>query len=47
MALREEMKRKQGKNFDLKTFNERFLSYGNAPVKYIRELMLAPAGARP
>jgi len=40
-ALREELKRKQGKDFDLKTFNEQFLSYGSAPVKYIRELMLA------
>jgi len=38
--LREELKRKQGKSFDLKAFNEQFLSYGSAPVKYIRELML-------
>ncbi len=39
--LREELKKKQGKNFNLKKFHEQFLSYGNAPVKYIRELMLA------
>ena len=39
-ALRDELKRKEGKNFDLKAFHERFLSYGSAPVKYIRELML-------
>ena len=39
--LREELKNKQGKNFDLKKFHEKFLSYGNAPVKYIREMMLA------
>ena len=45
-ALREEMKRKQSAAFDLKTFHEQFLSYGGAPVKYIRELMLAPV-ARP
>ncbi|QDA62294.1 DUF885 domain-containing protein [Hymenobacter jejuensis] len=38
--LREELKRKQGKSFDLKTFNEQFLSFGSAPVKYIREMML-------
>ena len=38
-ALREELKQKQGKNFDLKTFHESFLSYGSAPVKYIRELL--------
>ena len=41
-ALREELKQKQGKDFDLKAFHEQFLSYGSAPVKYIRELMLAP-----
>lgn len=39
--LREELKKKQGKDFDLKKFHEQFLSYGSAPVKYIRELMLA------
>ena len=38
--LREELKRKQGKDFDLKAFNEQFLSYGSAPVKYIRAMML-------
>ena len=41
-ALREELKRQQGKEFDLKNFHEQFLSYGSAPVKYIRELMLRP-----
>ena len=46
MALRDEVKRQKGAAFDLKAFNEQFLSYGSAPVKYIRELMLAPAGAR-
>ena len=39
--LREELKQKQGRNFNLKKFHEQFLSYGNAPVKYIREMMLA------
>lgn len=38
--LREELKRQQGKAFRLKRFHEQFLSYGSAPVKYIRELML-------
>jgi uncharacterized protein (DUF885 family) len=38
--LREELKRKEGKKFDLRIFHEKFLSYGSAPVKYIRELML-------
>lgn len=41
--LREELKKKQGKDFNLKKFHEQFLSYGNAPVKYIREMMLAEA----
>jgi uncharacterized protein (DUF885 family) len=37
-ALREEMKKK--KDFDLKKFHESFLSYGSAPVKEIKKLML-------
>ena len=40
LALREELKTKMGKDFDLKSFHEKFLSYGSAPVKYIREAML-------
>ena len=39
-ALREELRKEQGHDFDLKAFHENFLSYGSAPVKYIRELML-------
>jgi uncharacterized protein (DUF885 family) len=39
--FREELKKKMGNEFDLKKFHEKFLSYGSAPVKYIRELMLA------
>jgi uncharacterized protein (DUF885 family) len=38
--LRDEMKRKLGDKFDLKAFHEQFLSYGSAPVKEIRTLML-------
>ncbi len=38
--FREEVKMQQGDNFKLKAFHEKFLSYGSAPVKYIRELML-------
>ncbi|MEW5249301.1 DUF885 domain-containing protein [Microbulbifer discodermiae] len=41
LALRDEMKKKLGDDFDLKEFHEEFLSYGNAPVPVIRELMLA------
>lgn len=38
--LREELKRKRGEKFDLKEFHEEFLSYGSAPVRYIRLLMI-------
>ncbi|WP_134090220.1 DUF885 domain-containing protein [Olivibacter sp. XZL3] len=38
--LREDLKKKDKDAFNLKKFHEQFLSYGNAPVKYIRELML-------
>ncbi len=38
--FREELKKKMGDDFNLKKFHEKFLSYGSAPVKYIRELML-------
>lgn len=38
--FREELKKKQDASFDLKKFHEKFLSYGSAPVKYIKEMML-------
>ena len=38
--FREELKAKDKDNFDLRNFHESFLSFGSAPVKYIRELML-------
>ncbi len=40
MDLRNEMKAKQGDAFSLKAFHEDFLSFGSAPVKYVRELMM-------
>ncbi|MDB4061678.1 DUF885 domain-containing protein [Vicingaceae bacterium] len=40
MQLREELQEKMSEEFDLKKFHEEFLSYGSAPVKYIRKLML-------
>ncbi|MFT5574169.1 MAG: hypothetical protein ACI9FR_003106 [Cryomorphaceae bacterium] len=39
-AFREELKQKMGEAFDLKTFHNKFLSYGSAPVPMIRALML-------
>ncbi len=37
--FRETQKQKLGKEFNLKAFHEEFLSFGSAPVKYIRQLM--------
>ncbi|MET0858477.1 MAG: DUF885 domain-containing protein [Telluria sp.] len=39
MELREQRKQALGQGFVLKDFHDQFLSYGNAPVKVIRELM--------
>lgn len=39
--FREELKARLGEDFDLKSFHEKFLSYGSAPVKHIRTLMLS------
>ena len=39
-AFREELKKILGDEFSLKDFHNQFLSYGNAPVSTIRELML-------
>ena len=41
MDLREAWKKEQGDKYILKDFNEKFLSYGSAPVKYIKEAMMA------
>jgi len=40
LDLRETLKRERPDTFDLKRFHEQFLSYGSAPVRVIRELML-------
>ena len=40
VALRDEVKAREGAAFSVKNFNERFLSFGSAPVKYIRDLLL-------
>jgi uncharacterized protein (DUF885 family) len=42
--FREELKKKMGDKFNLKQFHEKFLSYGSAPVKYIKMLMLTDLG---
>ena len=38
-ALRDEQRARLGKDFSVRQFNDRFLSFGSAPVKFIRELM--------
>jgi uncharacterized protein (DUF885 family) len=38
--LREDLKAIEGDKFNLKSFHEKFLSFGSAPVKYIRTLMI-------
>ena len=39
LALREAAKKKLSNGFDLKKYNDQAISYGSAPVKYVRELM--------
>jgi uncharacterized protein (DUF885 family) len=39
-TLRDEIKNSKAEQFNLKEFHEQFLSYGSAPVKYIRNLMI-------
>jgi len=40
LALRADFKKKMGDKYSLKDFHEKFLSYGSAPIKYIKEMML-------
>lgn len=37
--FREQLKAEQGERFNLKAFHEQFLSYGSAPVKFVKQLM--------
>jgi len=39
-ALREDVRKAWGKSFTLKHYHDTVLSYGSAPVRYVRELML-------
>jgi uncharacterized protein (DUF885 family) len=39
LDLRTAAQKKFGKDFDLKKYNDRVISYGSPPVKYVRELM--------
>ena len=42
MELRGQRQQALGKDFQLKAFHEQFLSYGNAPVSVIADLMSQP-----
>jgi len=44
--LRAEMKKVLGGQFNLKHFNESFLSYGSSPIKFIREDMMRAPGVK-
>ena len=45
MALREEAKRRWGKSYSLRRYNDTVLSYGSPPVKFVRALMFGlPVG---
>lgn len=46
MELRNELKDQDQSDFNLKGFHEEFLSFGSAPVKYVRELMLGDSEQR-
>jgi uncharacterized protein (DUF885 family) len=37
--FREQLKTQSGNKFNLKAFHEKFLSYGSAPIKYVKQLM--------
>jgi uncharacterized protein (DUF885 family) len=39
LALREQVKARDGAKFDLKKYHDTVLSYGSPPVKYVREMM--------
>jgi uncharacterized protein (DUF885 family) len=45
IELRDAYKTKMGDKYKVKDFNEKFLSYGGAPVKFIKEAMLAKPAA--
>jgi uncharacterized protein (DUF885 family) len=38
--FRDEYKVQQGADYNVKTFHDKFLSYGSAPVKFVRQLMM-------
>lgn len=40
LALRDEMRRKQGSSFKLKTFHDQLLDHGMPPINLLRELLL-------
>src|SRR5690606_17458354 len=43
LSLREEARRRWGKDFTLKRYHDTVLSFGSPPVRYVRELMFPEA----
>jgi uncharacterized protein (DUF885 family) len=41
LKLREDYRKKRGALFDIKKFNERLISYGSPPMKYLRSFLLS------
>jgi uncharacterized protein (DUF885 family) len=44
LALREELRAREGKKFTLKSFHDRLLSFGMPPIPVVREGLLAAEG---
>ncbi|MDW7991338.1 MAG: DUF885 domain-containing protein [Anaerolineae bacterium] len=44
LKLRDDVRRREGANFDLRRFHDRFLSWGTPPIPVVRHLMLGEAG---
>ncbi len=44
LKLRDDVRAREGENFDLRRFHDRFLSYGTPPIPVLRRLMLGEIG---
>jgi uncharacterized protein (DUF885 family) len=45
LGIREELRRKEGRDFSLKSFHRRLLQFGSIPPRLVRERILSPAQA--
>lgn len=44
LKLRDDVRKREGANFDLRRFHDRFLAYGTPPIPVVRRLMLGEVG---